>query len=306
MISRITPIVAGVASCRVDDPALSAGLHLASRLGAALHLLHVEPGYARGGTAGPDRPSFPLRAALKAAAPGAAGMPRVRTRVVTGSPDRWLLDSAREADAGLLVLGATRRGPAAGALLGTTAGHVLRGADAPVLVVRGPLPDRPLRVLLTTDLSHHGAHAHARGASLARMLGAPFGSETRTLFVDPVHLPVEPWASPQQEADALRELRDFLQGEAPTVASTACVRRGDPATEIVREAHEWGADLLVLGTHGRRGPLRLFLGSVAETVVRRLPCAVLVVPSVGAPLSNGGARAGTSARGHSAAIPIHG
>jgi nucleotide-binding universal stress UspA family protein len=183
---------------------------------------------------------------------------------------------------------------------------VLRGADTPVLVVRGPLPDRPLRVLLTTDLSHHGAHAHARGASLTRLLGAPFQPETRTLFVDPVHLPDEPWSRPQQEADARRELCEFLEVEAPTVESTPRVRRGDPATEIIREAHEWGADLLVLGTHGRRGALRLFLGSVAETVVRRLPCAVLVIPPVGASRPGGDAPTGTSTRRLSAAIPIHG
>lgn len=46
----------------------------------------------------------------------------------------------------------------------------------------------------------------------------------------------------------------------------------------MREAEDWRADLIVLGTHGRRGARRVFLGSVAETVLRHAPCAALVVP----------------------------
>lgn len=52
---------------------------------------------------------------------------------------------------------------------------------------------------------------------------------------------------------------------------------GRPATEAVRVAAEGGFDLVVLGTHGRRGLRRLALGSVAEETVRTAPCPVLVV-----------------------------
>jgi nucleotide-binding universal stress UspA family protein len=52
---------------------------------------------------------------------------------------------------------------------------------------------------------------------------------------------------------------------------------GDAAGELVRLAGERPFDLLVLGTHGRRGLKRFVLGSVAERVVREAPCAVLVV-----------------------------
>jgi nucleotide-binding universal stress UspA family protein len=52
---------------------------------------------------------------------------------------------------------------------------------------------------------------------------------------------------------------------------------GDPAEEIVRYAHEHEVDLIVMGTHGREGVMRMVIGSVAETVVRRAPCPVLTV-----------------------------
>jgi nucleotide-binding universal stress UspA family protein len=52
---------------------------------------------------------------------------------------------------------------------------------------------------------------------------------------------------------------------------------GDPATEIVGYATEAGADVIVLGTHGRTGVDRLVMGSVAERVMRDSSCSVLVV-----------------------------
>ncbi len=55
------------------------------------------------------------------------------------------------------------------------------------------------------------------------------------------------------------------------------VRRGKPLNEILSVAEEIGADLIVMGTHGRKGFRRAILGSVAEGVLRRAPCPVLTV-----------------------------
>ncbi|MEE1944932.1 universal stress protein [Pedobacter sp. KR3-3] len=48
---------------------------------------------------------------------------------------------------------------------------------------------------------------------------------------------------------------------------------------ILKQAEEWGADLIVIGTHGRTGLYHFFMGSVAEHVARKAPCPVLVVPN---------------------------
>lgn len=53
---------------------------------------------------------------------------------------------------------------------------------------------------------------------------------------------------------------------------------GFPAREIVRHAEKTGADLIVVGTHGRTGIEHVVLGSVAERIVQRASCPVLVVP----------------------------
>lgn len=52
---------------------------------------------------------------------------------------------------------------------------------------------------------------------------------------------------------------------------------GDPISVILGMAQEIGADLIVMGTHGRTGVRRLLMGSVAEAVVRKAPCPVLIV-----------------------------
>ena len=54
----------------------------------------------------------------------------------------------------------------------------------------------------------------------------------------------------------------------------------DLSGEIVAEASRWSADLIVLGTHGRTGLARVFLGSVAEGVARHAPAAVLLIRNV--------------------------
>jgi nucleotide-binding universal stress UspA family protein len=55
------------------------------------------------------------------------------------------------------------------------------------------------------------------------------------------------------------------------------VRGGFAADEIINEAKEWGANLIIVGTHGRRGISRFLLGSIAEKVTNNAHCSVIVV-----------------------------
>jgi nucleotide-binding universal stress UspA family protein len=61
--------------------------------------------------------------------------------------------------------------------------------------------------------------------------------------------------------------------------ASAALTKGDARTAILTAAQELRADLIVIGTHGRRGVSRLVLGSVAESVARTAPCPVLFVRS---------------------------
>jgi nucleotide-binding universal stress UspA family protein len=69
----------------------------------------------------------------------------------------------------------------------------------------------------------------------------------------------------------------------------------DPRHAIVDAARSWKADVIVMGSHGRRGFDRLFLGSVAESVVRHAPCSVHVVRMPAGAADRGAPRAGHAA-----------
>ena len=64
---------------------------------------------------------------------------------------------------------------------------------------------------------------------------------------------------------------------ASGLTAEAAVRDGDPRSVIVDEAEEWGADLIVVGSHGYTGLKRWLLGSVAQSVVGHAPCSVEIV-----------------------------
>jgi universal stress protein A len=95
------------------------------------------------------------------------------------------------------------------------------------------------------------------------------------------------WAAPAVEAAALRDrlyqdARSKLAVISPTfgevrVPATTEVRDGAPGSEIVKAAVDYGADLIVMATHGRSGLPHLVLGSVAEHVIRHARCPVLAV-----------------------------
>jgi universal stress protein A len=75
--------------------------------------------------------------------------------------------------------------------------------------------------------------------------------------------------------ETLTHLRDLVP-QSFTGKWEVEVASGDPADGIIHVAREHGIDLIVMGTHGRTGLAHVFLGSVAEKVVRHAPCPVLV------------------------------
>ena len=121
----------------------------------------------------------------------------------------------------------------------------------------------------------------------------PDRSEVRVLHVvEPVWLGVDYELGEVREIEAAREEglkrgKKLLECIKSLVAKagftvTTAIEEGDPRFAIVDYAAQWKADLLVLGSHGRKGLGRLLIGSVAEYVARHAHCSVLVVrvPSV--------------------------
>lgn len=300
MTDQIRTIVAGVATLQGDDPALAASIHLARRTGAELHLVHVYAGeddapawgveMAAGGARQPSPAGRRVERVLRAHAESHDSVERVACVGLEGRPAETLPVYAAAAGADLLVLAPTRRTGAASAVLGDTTSRVLRASSVPVLVLRDALADHAARrVLLPTDLSAHSARALPLARALATALAQPDEPLLLPLFVSAHDVDTGPTALVSglvEEAET--ELHRFLSS-VPAVARTdGTVRVGSPAHEILAVAREWDADVVVLGTHARRGLPRFFLGSVAETVLRKAPCSALVIPPAAARVEEGG------------------
>jgi nucleotide-binding universal stress UspA family protein len=138
------------------------------------------------------------------------------------------------------------------------------------------------RIIIAVDGSAFAAHAADVGFELARSLGA----ETALVYVvDPSVVVAPEGGYPAGELIALAEqdgqrlLAGFSQRASVQPPPLEFIQVGKPATEIVKAAQEWPADLIVIGSHGRGGVQRLLLGSVAEGVMRHAKCPVLVVRS---------------------------
>lgn len=291
-------IVVGVGPSGEVDPHFRAAVRLAEAHGATLYAVHAyrlpDPllyPYPEVSTLSPEALSAAhdaVQRRLEAEVAGLAGTQPVQVRAVAGPADAAIVEVAEEVSADLIIVGATQRGAVSRTLLGTTAGRVLRGAPAPVLVHRADDRGPPRRVLLTSDLSELSGRMLRHAVGMVRALGADESTETRALLVvgDGLDGPVvpEPAEVSVLEGIAERELRPFLVAAAPGVgAIEGRVRLGDPPREILEEAEEWPADLLVVGTHGRGGVSRFLIGSVAESVVRHAHCDVLVIPASALP-----------------------
>jgi nucleotide-binding universal stress UspA family protein len=138
------------------------------------------------------------------------------------------------------------------------------------------------RFCCAVDFSDPSRVAMREAAELARR----FGGELELLHVHPLSAPAVDLGAlpppPDVLETVLRELRGTLaswQEEAAKIAGhpvNGTVVPGIPADDIGRFAGERRMDVVVVGSHGRKGLARLLLGSVAERVAREAPCAVVV------------------------------
>jgi len=146
-------------------------------------------------------------------------------------------------------------------------------------------------VVVAIDFSEGSRAALDHATSLAHKLGA----RLEALYVAPVYATYEPLPAfpasapldPKRQRTLEEKLREFVTppGSGKAVA-TVTVREGDAADEILAHASEEGADLIVLGTHGRRAFERWVVGSVTERVTRRADRPVLAVPPTARPASS--------------------
>lgn len=182
----------------------------------------------------------------------------------------------RERRAGLLVLGGKHHTALERWLGGSTSLHVVRTAEVPVLVTAGA-PTGIRRVLVAADLSDAARPTLALAERFATLMGA----QLRVLSVfEP--LPNAAGVPPVDPTGYYELSQDLLQREIWPLVRTAgaekLVRHGMVVETLLREARDWSADVLVVGSHGKGWAQRVLLGSVTERLLNQLPTSLLVAP----------------------------
>jgi nucleotide-binding universal stress UspA family protein len=270
------------------DLAFEAARDLARRCGARIelvHAFHIPPETAPYLT-GPalERMESEARAELgsRRAAAQSGGIV-CDARWLATPPAAAVAETAAKVGADLIAIGSHGHTGLRYALLGSVAAGVARQAPCPVLTVK----QRPAqgwgigRIALATDFSESAQRAVDRALELARIHGPVHFVLVHAHYVPPdlaamlaeqgVSAPPPTDRAPEQLERLLARLQDAgFSAEYVTEA-------GHPAEVLRRVAERTKADLIALGTHGRRGLSRVLLGSVAEHVLRAAPGNVLTV-----------------------------
>jgi len=230
-----------------------------------------------------------------------------RVLMEVGDPGRHLASVAELHQVDLIVM--SRRARPEARTVGSVTATVLRRAPCPVLACRFPARNlvglqpvpadhpemrglKPLRrILHATDysavsrmaLEHAVEVAHSFSASLELL----HVIERSDLFSPPYYRSLDRAHAVDPRFEELFELRDAVARRYPSMEILLTGAYGRAPVAITAIALEKSADLLVLGTHSRRGVARLLLGSTAESVLGRATCPVLIAGAPSQVLAGG-------------------
>lgn len=142
------------------------------------------------------------------------------------------------------------------------------------------------KILIALDDGPISAHAVDVGVELGRLIKSDMAlihvmAPAVTYSID-MGMPPTQFIDPREVVDLEKEqARQLLNAVRQRLSLESSISEfleyGETATEIIKVASSWSADLIVIGSHGRGGLNRLILGSVAESVMRSAPCPVLVI-----------------------------
>jgi len=211
---------------------------------------------------------------------------QARRMVVTGDPFDGILRAAAEIQADLIVMGSHRKQLLLDIFIGTTIERVIRKGSFPVLMVNNEAQRRYEKVVVPLDMSE----ASVDSLRVAQSTGL-IGDKRATLLH--AFWPVAEGKMYSVASDQA-SMNEYLASERRRVMDELAafliandlggggwstrVETGGPMEVISRAVTEMRPDLLVMGTHGRSGLLKVLIGSVTEEALRSLNVDILAVP----------------------------
>jgi universal stress protein E len=210
----------------------------------------------------------------------------VKYETLLGEPHEELIHAVQQERYDLVIAGTRGHSGLASLVLGSTAKRLVRNCPASVWIVKTERAGAPRSVLAAVDLSDVSRRALNQAAWVARRAQSPLHVvhviEGAGFSTDMLETKIQPGGAKTLrqliEAEANQLLNEFLATTDLTgVTLTTELAWGAAAQETVRVAGERHADLVVLGTVGRRGLQGLLLGNTAESVLTHSECDVLTV-----------------------------
>ena len=197
-----------------------------------------------------------------------------------GTPSQVILDTAKSAQADLIVLGARGLSPVKELVLGSVSHRVLLHASCSTLIIKTPLENLH-HILVPIE----GVEDAERIMTFFDKLQIPYPIHLTFMTVWPQ--PRLPWPVTLGQSQLLEEralehaqemvehiASQFKKGNRQT---SSVIGLGDPAFAILEQAQTLQPNLLMVGSHGRKGMTRFLLGSVSHKLVHQAQCPVLVV-----------------------------
>lgn len=255
--------------------AVERAARLAAGMRASLLALHVADPAAPAAVAGSLHRE--ARRMLEDQLAAHRGLTEPEVHVEAGQPVESIVTAAERLRADLVVIGRHREHSLLDLFRGSTGERIVRLGNAPVLAVSRAPANEYLRVLVAVDFS--------MPSRLALELAASLFPSSELHAVHAWEIPFGAMTSEAAERTAEtyrrivnRQMAEFIAGLPPSVPRVQrSTRQLPPAVAIRESARSIPADLLVLGTHGRTGVVRAFLGSVTEDMLKHPPCDVLAV-----------------------------
>jgi nucleotide-binding universal stress UspA family protein len=282
MMSALQRILCPIDFDEHSGRAVARARGLAARHHAELLLLHVLP--LRSESILMPRPDVAAQVDRAASAHlgELAGMIRedgVRCAVATvhGDPAFQILQAARDGDADLIVMATHGRKGVPRVVLGSVTEAVLHATPCPLLTI----PPRAAgdaaafrRVLCAVDLSPSSPDTFAHALD---MVEEAYGELTVLNVIDPAGTPA-PDAAKADAEKALSLLHDRVPQATRWCRLRDAVRFGETVAEVLKQADEEQAHLIVVGARARQPGVAAMVGSCADRIVRESRCPVLAVP----------------------------
>lgn len=141
------------------------------------------------------------------------------------------------------------------------------------------------KILFPTDFSEASHYALSYAIEMKKVFNAEleivhvlFDEGNIVFYIPQMGMPAKHTSSDFEDG-ARKQFDEFVENapDLKNIEYTTKILRGNPYSEIVKEAETGNFDMIIIGTHGRTGLEHVLFGSVAELVIRKSPCPVLTI-----------------------------